>query len=197
MNKPAGYICSNVSDKAPGKRAVDLLQPWLSQWEQKHKGQLPPRLFTVGRLDVATSGLLFLTNDGDWANKVIHPSANIIKEYWAALAQQPTPGQLRLLRAGTTIEGVHVRPKLVNMRPAAAAGSKGSTNKRAAVQIHVSEGKKHEVRLLVAAAGLQLLALERVRVGGFVLPKNLKVGGYMQLDAQALQRVLSGTGPAI
>eukprot|EP00878_Enallax_costatus_P024659 GHUV01026335.1.p1 GENE.GHUV01026335.1~~GHUV01026335.1.p1 ORF type:complete len:228 (+),score=50.01 GHUV01026335.1:206-889(+) len=79
VNKPPGYICSNTSIKAPGKRAVDLLQPWLDDWQRHHPGQLPPRLFTVGRLDVATSGLIFVTNDGDWANKVIHPSANIIK----------------------------------------------------------------------------------------------------------------------
>eukprot|EP00882_Tetradesmus_deserticola_P009011 GHRQ01009506.1.p1 GENE.GHRQ01009506.1~~GHRQ01009506.1.p1 ORF type:complete len:197 (+),score=35.10 GHRQ01009506.1:192-782(+) len=64
LNKPPGYICSNVSHNAPGKRAADLLQPWLDSWRQQHKGQLPPRLFTVGRLDVATSGLIFLTNDG-------------------------------------------------------------------------------------------------------------------------------------
>ncbi|WIA40579.1 hypothetical protein OEZ86_013920 [Tetradesmus obliquus] len=212
LNKPPGYICSNVSHNAPGKRAADLLQPWLDSWQRQHKGQLPPRLFTVGRLDVATSGLIFLTNDGDWANKVIHPSANILKEYRVTLPQLPMQQQLQLLKAGTTIEGVRVVPKRVHLLqpPSVAAGtaqqtpaqrssssgggsssssSRAGPDGRCVLSIEVSEGKKHEVRLLVAAAGLQLLALSRVRVGGWVMPRSLKPGAYLKLQPQELEKV--------
>lgn len=228
VNKPAGYICSNVS-KQPGKRAVDLLQPWLDSWQLKHKGQLPPRLYTVGRLDVATSGLIFITNDGDWANQVIHPSANITKEYWVTLPEDPTEQQLKLLRAGTVIEGVHVAPKLVKLRQSSSnstagdAGAAGGSAKpsdavqgrqqdrrassssssragsarqvskkgRCVLQLDVSEGKKHEVRLLVAAAGLELLQLKRVRVGGFVMPHKLQTGQYMELSPTMRAKIFS------
>lgn len=88
VHKPVGVICSDVSAR-PGGRVVDLLEGWLQRWRPPRAGgggggrggpaPLPPRLFTVGRLDVATSGLVLVTNDGAWANRVIHPSAGLTK----------------------------------------------------------------------------------------------------------------------
>jgi hypothetical protein len=71
---------SNVTTKQ-GRRAVDLLETWLIAWarRQRDSSPLPPRLFTVGRLDVGTSGLVLVTNDGHWGNRVIHPSAGLTK----------------------------------------------------------------------------------------------------------------------
>ena len=97
VNKPKGYICSNVeSVEGRGKRVIDLLNPWLEDWAKRQQEfaeaksrrpgagapkstLLPPRLFTVGRLDVASHGLILVTNDGHWAQKVIHPSAQLTK----------------------------------------------------------------------------------------------------------------------
>jgi hypothetical protein len=77
---PLRPACSNVTSKQ-GRRAVDLLEPWLIAWarRQRDASLLPPRLFTVGRLDVNTSGLVLVTNDGQWGNRVIHPSAGLTK----------------------------------------------------------------------------------------------------------------------
>lgn len=138
VNKPKGYICSNTEmNEGQGKRAIDLLEPWLAEWTRRNEKNvctsqscsivivlvsscqvfllfhifflpfhrwysstqhiveyyhthlflyslsqkgLPPRFFTVGRLDVATHGLVLITNDGHWAQKVIHPSAGVTKE---------------------------------------------------------------------------------------------------------------------
>ncbi|KAF8055656.1 RPA1A [Scenedesmus sp. PABB004] len=179
LHKPPGYICSSAGER----RAVDLLAPWLEAWRRRHPGALPPRLFTVGRLDVATAGLIFVTNDGDWANRVIHPSSNVLKEYRVALPAPPTERELDALAAGTVVKGVHVAPKALRVLPPPRGAPRGG---RTTLALEVSEGKTREVRLLVAAAGLRLLMLTRVRIGGWVLPRDLPPGGFVGVLAQAL-----------
>jgi hypothetical protein len=79
VNKPKGYVCSSVHQ--PGlsaKPVVTIVEPFIGQWlKGKPVGAIPPRLFTVGRLDVSTTGLILLTNDGAWAQRVSHPSAGM------------------------------------------------------------------------------------------------------------------------
>ncbi|KAK3027207.1 hypothetical protein RJ639_040796 [Escallonia herrerae] len=78
MNKPKGYICS--SGEKDTKSVVSLFDDYLKSWDKRNPGQPKPRLFTVGRLDVATTGLIILTNDGDFAQKLAHPSSSFSKE---------------------------------------------------------------------------------------------------------------------
>ncbi|GFR51956.1 hypothetical protein Agub_g14478 [Astrephomene gubernaculifera] len=180
VNKPKGYICSSADVGGRGKLAIELLQPWLAQWRREHKNtsQLPPRLFTVGRLDVASSGLIFITNDGQWAQRVIHPSSGVTKEYVVGLGQPASRPQLRALAAGTEVAGTFISPLEVEVL--------GDPRR---VRVVVQEGKKHEVRELVSAAGLQLLSLRRVRIGGYRLPQDLGVGGYRALSPADLRLV--------
>ena len=78
VNKPKGYVCSTVSEQGlQGKKALDLLQTWTEQWRKANPGKLPPRLFTVGRLDVQTTGMLLVTTDGNWSQRVAHPSSEV------------------------------------------------------------------------------------------------------------------------
>ncbi|KXZ55145.1 hypothetical protein GPECTOR_3g295 [Gonium pectorale] len=179
VNKPKGYICTSA-DTESRKLAVDLLSPWLDQWKRDNKGKkrLPPRLFTVGRLDVASSGLIFITNDGSWANRVIHPSSGVTKEYVVGLEQPAARSQLEKLAAGTEVAGSFVTPLEVEVL--------GDPTR---LRIVVEEGKKHEVRELVAAADLTLRSLRRVRIGGFRLPADLGIGGYKQLKPHELRLV--------
>jgi 23S rRNA pseudouridine2605 synthase len=144
LNKPKGYICSNK--RLGSKRlVVDLF------------ADLPHRLFTIGRLDRDTTGLLLVTNDGHFANRVIHPSANIAKEYVVKTAQEITDVHLKAISKGSFIEGSWIKPVSV------AKVRKGT------VKVVVKEGKKREVRLLVQNAGLDILELSRVRIGGLRL----------------------------
>lgn len=114
------------------------------------------------------------------------------------MAGRPSTGQLDALRVGTPVEGVHVKPKAVRLAaetPAASgAGRAGRSSGKVAasstVVVEVAEGRKHEVRLLVAAAGLELLKLKRVRVGGLMLPRELRPGGYQELSAAQCASVL-------
>ncbi|MCH9627528.1 MAG: Ribosomal large subunit pseudouridine synthase B [Chlamydiales bacterium] len=154
FNKPVGYLCTN----APGTKSVVL----------RFFAHIPGRLYTVGRLDKETSGLILITNDGAFANRVIHPSYNISKEYLAKTSQEITPAHLEALSKGAWVEGVHVKPLMVKKV------------RRGTVKITVAEGKKHEVRLLLASAKLAVRELKRIRVGPFTLG-TLPEGAYREL----------------
>lgn len=158
LNKPEGYICT--AKKTPSTKIVlDLF------------GQEPYRLFTVGRLDKQTKGLLIVTNDGLFANKVIHPSSNIVKEYLAKTDQEITDEHLKAISSGTLVEGVYVKP------------AKVSKVRKGTIKISVREGKKREVRLLLANAGLDVKELTRIRIGGLHLGP-LAEGSYRLMSEQ-------------
>jgi 23S rRNA pseudouridine2605 synthase len=144
LNKPHGFICSNTRIGSK-KLVLDLFAGF------------PHRLFTVGRLDRDTTGLLIVTNDGHFAHRIIHPSADISKEYLVKTTQEITDVHLKAISKGTRIENVHIRPfRVVKVR-------KGT------LKVTVKEGKKREVRLLVQNAGLDILELCRIRIGGLPL----------------------------
>jgi 23S rRNA pseudouridine2605 synthase len=144
LNKPHGYVCSNTR-LGSKKLVVDLF------------AHLNLRLFTVGRLDRDTTGLLLVTNDGHFSNKVIHPSSNISKEYLVKTSQEITDVHLKAISKGTYIEECWIKPvKVEKVR-------KGT------LKVVVKEGKKREVRLLVQNAGLDILELSRIRIGGLRL----------------------------
>lgn len=154
LNKPAGLLCS-----AEGSRSV------LSLFSH-----LPYRLFTAGRLDQETTGLLIVTNDGIFANRVIHPSFNHSKEYLAKTFEEVGDEHLRALSQGAFVEGTFVKPLRV------------SKVRRGTVKVVVGEGKKREVRRLFERAGLTLLSLARIRIGPLVLG-NLAPGDFRALTA--------------
>lgn len=116
-----------------------------------------PRVFPVGRLDRDTEGLLLLTNDGELANGLTHPRFGVEKEYLAEVDGVPTPKHLGQLRRGVELEDGHARAK--NARVA------GRSGRRGAVRLVMTEGRKREVRRLLAAVGLPVTRLVRVRVG--------------------------------
>lgn len=155
LNKPAGYICTS---KKTGKSKIvlDLFE------------DVKERIFTIGRLDKDTEGLLLVTNDGHFANSVIHPSANISKEYLVKTDHEVTDTHLKTISNGTMVEGVFVKPlKVVKIR-------------RGTVKVTISEGKKREVRHLFQTAGLEVVQLTRIRIGGLVLGA-LPVGQWRPL----------------
>jgi 23S rRNA pseudouridine2605 synthase len=165
LNKPHGYICSQK--RLEGKKLVtDLFAP------------LGIRLFTVGRLDRDTTGLLLITNDGHFANRVIHPSANVVKEYLVKVQQEVSHEHLVTLSKGMVIEGAFVKPvRAIKVR-------KGT------LKVAVKEGKKREVRLLVAHAGLELVSLSRIRIGGLNLGP-LSPGDWREMTEQEKKVIFS------
>ncbi|KAL7184452.1 hypothetical protein ACSBR2_026581 [Camellia fascicularis] len=115
LNKPKGYICS--SGEKETKSVISLFDDYLKSWDKRNRGQPKPRLFTVGRLDVATSGLIIVTNDGEFAQKLSHPSFNLSKEYIATIDGVVNKRHLIAISEGTVIEGTHCTPDVVELLP--------------------------------------------------------------------------------
>jgi 23S rRNA pseudouridine2605 synthase len=136
-----------------------------------------PRVFPVGRLDRDTEGLLLLTNDGDLANELLHPSFGIEKEYLAEVDGVPTPDQLRRVRSGVDLED-----GLAQARSVRSVGVHGG---RAQLSLVMTEGRKREVRRLLAAVGLPVVRLVRLRVGPIRLGR-LRPGERRELTHEEL-----------
>ncbi len=163
FNKPAGYLCTQAENAS--KRVLDFFDP-------------KERLFTVGRLDKDTTGLIIVTNDGQFAQAVIHPSYAIEKEYLVKTRQEITEHHLKTLSQGTFIEGVHVAPvKVVKVR-------------RGTLRITIQEGKKRQVRLMMADAGLEVLSLCRIRIGNLLLG-TLAVGAWREISSKEREMLLT------
>ncbi len=161
LNKPKGYICT--SKRFPGTNTVlDLFE------------DVSARLFTVGRLDKDTEGLIIVTNDGHFANRVIHPSSNIVKEYMAKTDQELSHEHLIAIGNGTLVEGIFVKPVSVNKV------------RKGTVKIAIKEGKKREVRVLLEAAGLKVLELTRIRIGNLHLG-GLPVGSWREMTKEEME----------
>jgi 23S rRNA pseudouridine2605 synthase len=168
LNKPAGYICTNAR---PGQKKIvfDLLP------------RSNERLFTIGRLDKDTEGLLLITNDGHFANDVIHPSSNITKEYIVKTAQEITAEHLETLAQGARVDDKWVRPVSVYKV------------RRGTFRIIVKEGRKHEVRIIAERAKLKVSELRRVRIGSLTLG-SLSVGEYRILSAREKELLFEPMG---
>jgi 23S rRNA pseudouridine2605 synthase len=141
-----------------------------------------PRVFPVGRLDRDTEGLLLLTNDGELAHRLAHPRHGVEKEYLAEVDGVPQPKQLGQLKRGVELDDG--RAKALDARLA------GRTGGRGAVRIVLAEGRKREVRRMLAAVGLPVRRLIRVRVGPITLGQ-LQAGTVRDLEpdeVRALQR---------
>lgn len=166
LNKPVGYICSNK--RRPGGRIIGDLY-------------VDPdvRLFTVGRLDKDTSGLIIVTNDGHFANRVIHPRYNVEKEYIAKTDKEITAAHLSAISQGALVEDAFVKPVSVKKV------------RRGTVKVVVTDGKKHEVRILLENAGLKVLQLARVRIGQLRLG-DLPLGRWKEMSENERQMVLGG-----
>lgn len=194
LNKPKGYLCSNKassSGNASGgkggdnKLVLDLFEDYRAAWRKKHPGKLPPRLFTVGRLDVNTTGLLLVTTDGQWCQRVAHPSAEIVKSYVLTAGARPTKAQIKRMAEGAVVDGRKVIPRNVESLENARDG--GPANR---VLVDVVDGRNREVRELAAAAGVSVKKLKRVRVGGLRMPGELPIGKYMTLKPHQVGYVL-------
>jgi 23S rRNA pseudouridine2605 synthase len=161
MNKPVGVVCA-VTDKYDPV-VVDLLPAKLRT----------AHVFPVGRLDRESEGLLVLTNDGAFAQRVQHPSNGVTKEYEVLLNVAVNDKQLKRWRAGFEVEGRQVRPlsiAIMSKEPQARW-----------VRVVVGEGLKREIRIMAQMTGLGVMTLIRRRIGFLTLEK-LREGRFMELS---------------
>jgi 23S rRNA pseudouridine2605 synthase len=167
VNKPTGYLCTN-HDPAGRPRAVDLVE------------HIPQRVYTVGRLDEDSEGLLLLTNDGDLANKLMHPRYGVEKTYWVQTAGAPTRDDLQKLLQGVWLSDGHVKARRVKRLK--------SQGESTWLEIVLSEGKNREVRRMLAKLGHKVMRLRRVAIGPVHLGR-LRKGKSRPLHHEELARL--------
>lgn len=158
LNKPKGYM-STVKDENNRPTVLDIVK-------------CKERIYPVGRLDYNTEGLLLLTNDGEWANKVIHPNSNVSKTYKVVLKVRPTAKNLDLIRSGIEHNGIKYSPATIS-RPVSEDGLYS-------VIVTINEGKNREVRNMFDAVGYKVFALTRLSIGKLKLG-NLPLKAYRKL----------------
>jgi 23S rRNA pseudouridine2605 synthase len=150
LNKPAGYI-TTASDPQGRATVFDLVPA-------------EPRVFTVGRLDRDSEGLLILTNDGELAQLLTHPRHHVDKEYFVEVEGVPAPAALRALRDGIDLDDGRTLPARVRLVQKSEQGTSG-------LEIVVREGRKRMVRRMCSAVGHPVVRLVRTRIGPLRDPK--------------------------
>jgi 23S rRNA pseudouridine2605 synthase len=178
LNKPRGVV-STMSDPEGRSSLSDLLA------EQRLHGAPLPRLFHVGRLDTDTSGLLLLTNDGDFAHRMAHPSFEVEKTYVAEVAGRVARGTIGDLLAGVVLEDGPVEVRRARLVDTAAD--------RSIVELVIHEGRNRIVRRLMDHVGHPVKQLSRTRFGPVELGK-LKAGATRELTADELGQLLESVG---
>jgi 23S rRNA pseudouridine2605 synthase len=175
LNKPRGVIAT--MDDPEGRRTIaDLLDTRQLRNE---------RLFHVGRLDTDSEGLLIMTNDGDLAQRLAHPSYEVPKTYIAEVAGAVSEQTLRRLRRGITLEDGPVHPTSVKIV--------SSVGDKTLLKITLQEGRNRIVRRTMEAVGHPVRRLSRIGIGPVRLG-NLKVGEYRELTREELGGLLDLTG---
>jgi 23S rRNA pseudouridine2605 synthase len=161
VNKPRGYLCAN--EDAEGRPLVsDLLR------------RVPYRLFHVGRLDMQSSGLIFYTNDGDFARQVSHPSSAIEKEYLVECGQDVPEELLQRYQAGISVRGERYRLKRYRYRSPRS------------LSLTLIEGKNREIREVFQSFRITLRSIHRVRIG-CVTEQGIPSGRYRRLEPEEIE----------
>lgn len=144
--------------------------------------RMPVRVFPVGRLDWDSEGLILLTNDGDFAQRVNHPSQEILKTYLVKVDGHPSDEQLVKLRMGISIPGGRVNAKSVERL-------RRGADKYDWIKISIAEGKNRQVRYMFEKIGFDVLKLQRVSIGLLKMPTSLKRGEYVFLTEKGLSKI--------
>lgn len=168
LNKPSGYICS-LKDEHNRKIVTDLIHTDL-------------RIYPVGRLDYDTTGLLLLTNDGEFANNLMHPSNQIEKVYRATIDKFLSTEDIYKLKRGITIDGVKVELTRLKVK------KRNYNKKTEIVEIGIIEGRNHIVKNIFAKLGYNVIKLKRESFA-FLTLDNMKVGEYRPLTLKEIKKL--------
>lgn len=168
LNKPVGVITS-AKDQFGRKTVLDLIN-------------IDERVFPIGRLDYDTSGLLLLTNDGEVANKLMHPSKEVDKVYIAEVEGVPTIDEMNRFMRGLKIEDYVTSPAKIKIIK--------NMGNRSVVEIIIHEGKNRQVRRMCEAIGHRVRKLKRIRIGKIKLDK-LNTGQWRYLTDKEIEYLKS------
>jgi len=167
LNKPRGYVTTLSDEK--GRRSVSELVR-----------DVPLRVYPVGRLDINSEGLLIMTNDGDFANRVTHPSKEVDKTYRTSVRGDDIDTAAERLRGEMVIDGCGIRPAEVSVVKRGEGG--------AVLLITIHEGRNRQIRKMCELAGLEVRRLCRVSEGGVALG-TLRSGRWRYLTAEEIEKL--------
>ena len=167
LNKPKGFICSN-DDPHNSQTVFDLLPPTYRK----------QRLFCAGRLDKDSEGLVILTNDGDMAQRIMHPSFTVVKRYRVEIHKPLDIQLIPKLIEGRRVEGEHLQFEKVIV-------SRGKVKSGQRLEIHISHGKKREIRRLFADFGYHVDRLQRIQIGKLIM-RGIPVGECKLLKSKEI-----------
>ena len=171
LNKPVGYV-TTMSDEKERPTVMELLEG------------VKEKVVPVGRLDMFTSGLLLLSNDGDFVYKVTHPKHETTKTYIVKTRGVPRESDLEKLRVGVKIDDYMTSPAEVNLL------LKDNTNDIARIWIRIHEGRNRQVRKMCEAIGLSVIALKREGVGNLTC-EGVERGKWRYLTDDEVAEILN------
>ena len=169
LNKPKGYV-TTLSDPQ-GRPIVTSLLSGIQE-----------RVYPVGRLDLDTEGALLLTNDGNLAQSILHPSHEVTKTYEAEVKGHPPTASIRRLEKGILLEKKKTAPARIRVK------QRGKETTTMVITIH--EGRKRQVKKMFQAIGHPVIALKRLAYGQLTLD-GLSIGKYKILQQKELQKIFS------
>ena len=172
LNKPRGYV-TTMEDEM-GRRCVTELLSGVSE-----------RVYPIGRLDRNSEGLLLFTNDGVFANSIMHPSKHVSKTYRVTVRPDITDEQLVKLTEGVLIDGKKTLPATINVLT--------KETGRVVIQLVIREGRNRQIRRMCEAVGLEVARLKRTGVGPIKLGM-LKPGTWRELTAEELRSLRNAIG---
>ena len=172
LNKPRGYV-TTVSDELDRRCVMDLLD------------DVEERVYPIGRLDKNSEGLLLLTNDGRFANDIMHPSRHVSKTYRVTVRPSITEEQLTQLAAGIVLDGKKTLPANVIVL--------NNEENRVVLQITIKEGRNRQIRRMCEAVGLEVARLRRTSIGPVKLGM-LKPGTWRNLTPEELRALRNAVG---
>lgn len=173
LYKPRGYV-TTMSDEQGRKTVTDLLDG------------IEERVYPIGRLDRTSEGLLLLTNDGAFANDIMHPTKHVAKTYRVTVAEKVTEEQVNKLMSGVEIEpNVMTRPCVVNILI--------EEEERTVLEFIIKEGKNRQIRRMCEAVNLTVKRLRRTSIAGVKLGM-LKPGEYAELTKEEMRILRSAIG---
>lgn len=167
LHKPRGFI-TTMSDEGGRKCVAELVD------------EIPARLFPVGRLDRESEGMLFMTNDGDFANMISHPSTHFAKTYRVTVHPRITDEQLTKLTTGVVIEGRKSMPASIRVI--------SSEQERTVLEIVLEEGRNRQIRKMCEAVGLEVARLKRTAIGPVKLGM-LQPGKWRELKPDEMRSI--------
>ena len=169
LNKPREIITSTSDDKGR-KTVVDLIET-------------DKRIYPVGRLDYDSTGAIFLTNDGEFANIITHPKNKIVKTYLAKLDKVPSKEEILLLKKGIILDHKKIIPDRIKIK-------KINTNKTCIVEIKIHDGINHEIKRIFSSINIEVLKLKRESIDIFNI-KNIPSGKYRELSIKEVHYIYS------